>query len=477
MVSLFNVDVPSLELVSIELYITDVASLDLCSLDLCIRPLGANIQLKKSCSRRFTWSLFTWFGLTSIIIPVPGTCCSSQSWRTTCHYQQGWFCLPHRSKGPACEGTTGENSLGLNLVWPMLTCVLFLFIVVTHGKELHFSGSTMIKAKVLALSLHFHLFWLSQLHFVFVGIHKAMPKTPEKARLEWPAVTLCLFVYWPCRQVPKLLKLQCPSRTGFQWLDLPKRSCVIFFSLGDAPWGPFACQLEFLRDGQGHYQQKDSSSMDASILCGFTCRRSRLPRMKMMKALRKPFPHFIFIFYVYIHIYYFFHGLGDCPCPNIHLTNLSLEKVFTWLTFDRNKYSLDQPFTWLTFERNKYSLDQPFTWQSIHLTDIWQKQVFIWPNFHLTKYSLDWPFTFKSPHLIQLSLDWPLPWQTPFTWQMAVWEGIHLRNISLDLASHLNQCWSALVSLDLFTCWQIQTVHLYIHLIFFSFTFLSPFSL
>ena len=346
MVSLFNVDVPSLELVSIELYITDVASLDLCSLDLCIRPLGANIQLKKSCSRRFTWSLFTWFGLTSIIIPVPGTCCSSQSWRTTCHYQQGCFCLPHRSKGPACEGTTGENSLGLNLVWPRLTCVLFLFIVVTHGKELHFSGSTMIKAKVLALSLHFHLFWLSQLHFVFVGIHKAMPKTPEKARLEWPAVTLCLFVYWPCRQVPKLLKLQCPSRTGFQWLDLPKRSCVIFFSLGDAPWGPFACQLEFLRDGQGHYQQKDSSSMVASILCGFTCRRSRLPRMKMMKALRKPFPHFIFIFYVYIHIYYFFMALETAPV-----------QTFTWPTFHLRKYSLDWPFTWTIIQLTKHSHD------------------------------------------------------------------------------------------------------------------------
>ena len=438
MVSLFNVDVPSLELVSIELYITDVASLDLCSLDLCIRPLGANIQLKKSCSRRFTWSLFTWFGLTSSIIPVPGTCCSSQSWRTTCHYQQGCFCLPHRSKGPACEGTTGENSLGLNLVWPRLTCVLFLFIVVTHGKELHFSGSTMIKAKVLALSLHFHLFWLSQLHFVFVGIHKAMPKTPEKARLEWPAVTLCLFVYWPCRQVPKLLKLQCPSRTGFQWLDLPKRSCVIFFfhwvmphedplpanwSFSEmvkdtisrktvVPWLLQSCVVSLAggADSQGWRWWKLWGSLSLTSSSSFMC--IYIYTIFFMALETAPVQTFTWPTF-HLRKYSL-----DWPLTgtSIHLTNLSLDWPLRETSIHLTNLSLDKVFTWLTFDRNKYSFDQTFTWQSIHLTDLSLSRVLTWFNFHLTDLFLDkhpsldkWQFekafTWETFHLI-----WPLIW-------------------------------------------------------------------
>ena len=54
------------------------------------------------------------------------------------------------------------------------------------------------------------------------------------------------------------------------------------------------------------------------------------------------FSIYLFIF-LCVYIYICFHVPGvvvlqiDRTCPNIHLTNLSLDKVFTWWTFHRSK--------------------------------------------------------------------------------------------------------------------------------------------
>ena len=110
----------------------------------------------------------------------------------------------------------------------------------------------------------------------------------------------------------------------------------------------------------GHSKVMSNPVVPGNFVWGFYC----------FQALEAFFSIYWFIFYIYIYIniYICFHVLGvvvlqiDVTCPNIHLTNLSLDKVFTWWTFHRSKYSLDQPF-----HLTHWKFDNPFTWEPFHL--------------------------------------------------------------------------------------------------------------